>query len=295
MSNGTVINMLNELAGKLEVTVKDISHMLIACDVLNADETGFKINGDISWMQILANKEFTLFGRSPSRGKPNEVMSEILTLFIGILVHDHLMSYYSYKHLTHAECNTHADRYLKAVIEIMKHPWAQKMKNLFHDAYCIKEELITQKKTKMSKKSIDEFEKRYISILDEGLQEYEAAIAGKVNIKYYDEERRLLTRLREYVDEHLRFITDFKVPYSNNIAEVGAKYIKRKKKVSGTFRSTRGMDSYATIASVIDTLRKQNKGIFTSIYSAFNGKTLRFLPESSIIQDQSPELMLDSS
>ena len=295
MSHGTVINVLNELAEKLEPTVTDISDMLINCDVLHADETGLKINGNTTWMQILANKDFTLFGRSPSRGKPNKEMNEILTLFVGTLMHDHLMSYYSYKHLTHAECNTHADRYLKAVNEIMKHPWAQEMKVLLHDAYRRKEELIAQKKTKMSKKLLDEFRERYISILDRGVLEYEDAIVGKENIKYYDEERRLLTRLREYIDEHLRFITDFKVPFSNNVAELGARFIKGKKKVSGTFRSPRGMDSYATIASVIDTLRKQKRGIFSSINSTFKGKTLRFLPDSHISLEQSSKPILDSS
>ncbi|MDR1193150.1 MAG: transposase, partial [Peptococcaceae bacterium] len=107
-------------------------------------------------------------------------------------------------------------------------------------------------------------------------QEYEAAIAGKKNITYYDEERRLLNRLEEYMDEHLRFLTDFAVPFSNNGAERGACHLKRKHKTAGGFRSDSGVDNYTAIASVIATLRKRRMPIFATIRNAFRGTLPNF-------------------
>ena len=43
--------------------------------------------------------------------------------------------------------------------------------------------------------------------------------ADKDKPKYYDEERCLKTRLRECIDNHLRFLTDFRIDFTNNLAE----------------------------------------------------------------------------
>ena len=271
LSDGTVVNILNELAGSFAPTVQDIADALASCGVLNADETGFRVSGNLTWMQILSNEAYSLYGRSPKRGTPNERMDNLLLLFTGVLLHDHLKSYYRYTHLSHAECNTHGLRYLKAVIEIMKHPWAKDMANLLTEANKRKKELTDAGAAGMEDTEFADIREKYTEILKQGQQEYEAAILGKKNITYYDEERRLLNRLNEYMDEHLRFLADFAVPFSNNGAEHGACHLKRKHKTAGGFRSNSGVDSYATVASVVATLRKHCLPIFPAIRNAFRG------------------------
>ena len=54
-------------------------------------------------------------------------------------------------------------------------------------------------------------------------KEYNAAKS-----QYYDSERCLKSRLREYVDDHLRFLTDFRIDFTNNLAERGLRKIKTK-------------------------------------------------------------------
>ena len=174
MSDGTVVNIVADLAARLDETVQDIIRALASCGVLNADETGVRICGKLAWMQIISSEKSSLYGRNPTRGTPNDEMN--------------------------------------------------------------------------------------------GLQ----------SITYYTEERRLLARLAEYIDEHLRFISDFSVPFSNNAAERGARHIKGKKKVSGGFRSDSGTDNYATIASVAATLRKHGKSTFLAFRDAFRGRAPRF-------------------
>jgi len=217
-----------------------------------------------------------LYGRSPKRGTPNDEMNALLLLFTGILVHDHLSSYYGYKHVSHAECNVHVLRYLKAVAEIMHHPWAKEMADLLKAANERKKELLDAGREAMDTKELESIRNRYNEILNKGTEEYEAAIAGKKNTTYYTEERRLLARLKEYIEEHLRFLADFTVPFSNNAAEHGARHIKGKKKVSGGFRSDSGADNYATIASVSATIRKHGKSAYLAYRKAFIGDIPRF-------------------
>ena len=150
------------------------------------------------------------------------------------------------------------------------------MSELLKDAYKRKKKLLESDVVSMEEEEVKTFRNRYKEILTRGRKEYEAAIEGKTNITYYTEERRLLKRLEEYIDEHLRFLTDFAAPFSNNAAEHGAKHIKGKKKTSGGFRSDRGTDNYAVIASVIATLRKHGMNVFSAISETFRGHAPRF-------------------
>jgi transposase len=276
MSDGTVVNIIDDLAGGFAGPLQDIAGALASCGVLNVDETGYRVNGNLTWMQIISSENYSLYGRSPKRGTPNEAMDSLLLLFTGVLVHDHLKSYYRYTHLTHAECNTHGLRYLKAVTEIMSHTWAKAMAGLLTDANERKKELIDAGASGMEDTELAGIRRKYTDILRQGWLEYEAAIAGKKNITYYNEERRLLNRLEDYIDEHLRFLSDFTVPFSNNGAEHGAYHLKRKHKTAGGFRSDGGVDNYAAVASVIATLRKQRTPIFPAIRNTFRGAPPRF-------------------
>jgi len=271
MSHGTVVNISKQLAEKLKSSTKEIANSLAVSDVLNLDETGVKVKGELTWMQIIANKYLTLFARSEKRGTLNKEMDTLINLFVGILIHDHLKSYYKYNGNKHGECNIHGLRYLEAITVILKHPWAKAMTELLLGANELKKELIDKGIHNMTEEQLSEIRSSYISILDQGQLEYNAAIEGKKHISYYTEERRLLKRLREYINQHLIFITDFNAPFGNNIAELGALYIKRKTKSSGGFRTNEGMDTYATIASVIHSLKKQHRGVFHEIKAAFLG------------------------
>ena len=46
--------------------------------------------------------------------------------------------------------------------------------------------------------------------------------------RYYESERCLITRLKKYVDDHLRFLKDFRIDFTNNLAERELTKIKTK-------------------------------------------------------------------
>jgi hypothetical protein len=277
ISDGTVINILDKSARELEETVESIRLMLINGKFLNADETGCRVNGKLDWFQIFSNDECTLFGHNKKRGELGIEGFGLLLLFTGILVHDHLVSYYKdgYR-MTHAECNAHILRYLKAVTEIFTHGWAADMTALLIEAYRLKKECMKKGDVSLEERELERIKTSYMEIINKGWGEYKAATEGKENITYYDEERRLLARLEKYMEQHLKFITDFDAPFDNNGAERQARFVKSKVKVSGGFRSDKGADNYARIASVISTIKKQGMNVFNSFESVFKGNKLVF-------------------
>jgi len=272
MSTGTVFNMRTKLANNLMPTVEKIKQKLIDGEVLGVDETGVHVNGNLNWVHIFANEQYTIFEHSEKRGSHCKDEEGILAFFIGILLHDHFKSYYKTKTLTNAECNQHILRYLKAIIEIQNHSWATEMSDFLLEAKRMKDETVLAGREGFSPEEYARLEQQYIDILDKGNKEYEEAIQGKKHIRFFNEERRLLKRMREYKDEHLRFLSKFVVPFGNNISEQGAAFVKRKVKAAGGFRSKQGAANHMVIISVAASAKKQKKNIFQVFKRAFEGK-----------------------
>ena len=61
------------------------------------------------------------------------------------------------------------------------------------------------------------------------------------------------------------------MPFDNNQAERDFRIAKIKQKVSGCFRSDTGAESFATIQSIIQTIRKHNTNIFDELVKVFHG------------------------
>ena len=271
LSDGTVVNAMHGLAGRLDGTVEAIRQGLLAGRVMNIDETGMRTGGKLVWAQVFSNDKFSLFLRNITRGGMSDAGDSLLAIFTGILVHDHFKPYYRLSHVTHAECNVHILRALKAVLEILKHEWAKALTDFLNETNQMKKERIAAGDSQIDEDEAAEIKKRYLEILGQGDAEYDKATFGKKNITYYNDERLLLGRLRDYMDEHLRFILDFDAPFGNNGAEQGAKFLKSKIRCAGCFRSDKGSDDYLRAASLIATLRKQELGVFETIKNLFEG------------------------
>ncbi|MDR3121513.1 MAG: IS66 family transposase [Clostridiales bacterium] len=270
VSSGTVAAIRADLAKRLAPVVKDIKQALINCKVLCVDETGVRVNGKLHWTSIYANKDFTLFEHDQKRGSHCDDSNGLLLLFSGILLHDHFKKYYKLT-MSHAECDQHILRYLLAVTEIQAHAWAKKMSDFLKSTNLKKHNLIELGGNCFTPEELTAFRSEYTAILDEGDSEYQSAIAGLSNIRRFNEERCLLARLRKYADEHLRFIYDFAVHFGNHLAEQGAGFFKTKQRASGGFRSDKGADDHAIIASVVATARKQVISVFGTFNDAFIG------------------------
>jgi len=76
-----------------------------------------------------------------------------------------------------------------------------------------------------------------------------------------------LTDCIEHKVAYLRFLSDFRVPFDNNLAERDLRMSKLQQKISGSFRTEAGASSFCRIRGYISTLRKQDHQLLPALLS----------------------------
>jgi len=79
-------------------------------------------------------------------------------------------------------------------------------------------------------------------------------------------------QLTKQKEETLRFMYDFRVPFTNNQVEQDVRMTKVKLKISGCFRSQEGVDRFCRIRGYITTSRKRGLNILQSLENAIRGQ-----------------------
>ncbi len=88
--------------------------------------------------------------------------------------------------------------------------------------------------------------------------------------------RNLVERLQVRKDAALRFLHDFRVPFSNNQAGRDIRMVKVQQKISGTFRSADAAADFCRIRGYISTVKKHGLPVLDCLRQALEGRP--FLP-----------------
>ena len=81
--------------------------------------------------------------------------------------------------------------------------------------------------------------------------------------------QNLLHRLRDFEEQTLAFLYNFRVPFDNNQAERDIRMVKLQQKISGCFCTKNSADMFYSIRSYISSAMKQNKYVLELLKSAF--------------------------
>ena len=250
IATATLAAMDAQTASILAPVQAEALEKLKAAPVKHLDETGFRVAGKTQWLHVMSNALFTHYRVSIKRG-------DLLSGVSGIIVHDHWKPYFTLAGVTHALCNAHILRELKALVEIEKEIWAHGMQRLMR--------LLSRLEGPPDASALERIIRLYDQIVAKGL----AFHASKPPLSTRKNKRRvghnLLLRLQNFKDAVLRFLTSEDIPFTNNQAEQDIRMMKVKQKISGCFRTQKGAEIFAIIRGFLSTKRKQGISPFTAL------------------------------
>lgn len=273
-SQAFILSANSTLAWQIEPTLEAIQAELLRTNVAHCDESGLRVEGKLNWLHVMGTAKLTYYAVHPKRGQEAMRAIGLLPAFDGRAMHDGWASYFKFDNCTHALCNAHHLRELSFVSEQYQQAWADAMFELLLD---MKAEVAeTREAMSLPPERVAHYEQRYDDLLQQGFAANpppQTPPPKKRGRQKQSPPKNLLDRLAKYKTETLAFMSDFCVPFDNNLAERDVRMIKVKQKISGTFRTRDGAEAFCAIRSYISTARKQGENVIQVLYDAFAGQS----------------------
>lgn len=260
----SVVAWVGKKAEALTQVYEAIGRRVAEAKVRHLDETGYRIAGKLHWLHTTSSLTFTFYRAGEKRGDIPKYLCE------GVVVHDHFKPYNGMDKVDHAFCNAHILRELQALIEFDGEEWAKIMRVVLLDAKAAVDAAREAGAALLPLETVAAFTARYRAVVDIGLAyhrqlpklERKPSARGRVKQR---PGHNLLDRLATFETETLRFMSDFDVPFTNNLAEQDLRMMKVRMKISGCFRTLEGAKIFASLRSVISTARKQGANILKTL------------------------------
>jgi transposase len=171
----------------------------------------------------------------------------------------------------HALCNAHHLRELLGVIE--EHPddsdqsWAPLMDRLLRELAATVGHAQADGEDSLEPVVLAGYRAAYQQIITLANHQNPAGTipTGKRGMIKQTPARNLVVRLDRDREQVLRFAHDFRVPFDNNLAERDIRMIKIQQKISGSWRTTTGADSFLALRAYISTTRKHGRDILDAL------------------------------
>ena len=215
---------------------------------MHIDETGWKVDGEKSWLWKFSDKKVCISHIDKSRGQ--RVVEDILGKeYDGVIVSDFLSAYNKITSKAKQRCLVHILRDLKKVIEYWHEDrevlgYCKHLKGIFEDAI----ELFKEYKDKERDRRF--YRKR--KLLTEELKDFSFPNPNKRILK------RFAKRLNRHKDELFTFLYEKDIDYHNNHAEQQIRPDVIFRKITFGNRSIKGAENHSVITSILQTAKLQN-------------------------------------
>jgi len=241
---------------------------LAAAPHIHTDETSIRVAGQRQWVHVVSTAGVTHYARHAKRGRAATDAIGLLPRCTGRLIHDGWASYWHYPG-AHGLCNAHHLRELTAVAEQPGQGWATALHALLRRLLRQAHQGRAAGLTASPPAARDADVAQYRALLAAGYAANppptRAPDGPQIGRLKRTPARNLLDRLATHEDAVLAFLHDWAVPFDNNQAERDLRMIKVQQKISGTFRTTTGADTFCRIRGYIATLRKQAQQLLAAL------------------------------
>jgi hypothetical protein len=266
VSHGMICGLSKEFSLKTQTEQKEAFSTLLRSPFMCTDLTGIRVNGVGAYVAVCANSDAVMYFPKDHKGHES-VEGTPIKDHQGTLVHDHDKTYYNYGS-NHQECLGHPIRYLKGCMENEPNlTWHKEMRELLREMIHYRN-LIDENDGNYSGpiiKDVEAYRKKYLDILDIARTEYE----WEPPTKYNKDGFNLYKKLNDYIDNHLLFLSDHRIPATNNLSERLLRIVKRKSKQAITFRSFESLGYLCDALGVIAALRMQERNLFSEVTDIF--------------------------
>lgn len=267
LSGGSIYHFCRDFSNRCIGENEKIKDLILSADVAGTDATVMTTDKKNTYIRNISTEDAVYYYSSDNKKLETLQKMDLLVNFAGIFVHDHETSLYHFG-TDNAECNVHLERYLKKNTEETGNRWSHHMSCFLSGMNQARKERKASGRDSFDEGALLIYEARYDAILEEGYEQNKKT-KGRLAKK---EEKKLLNRLKKYKRNHLLFLHNFKVFYSNNISERDLRKCKNREKMAGGFRKPEGREMFCRILSFTETVKRRKQNLFSSIVSLFEGK-----------------------
>lgn len=267
ISEGSIYHFCKDFSSRCSGACSTIENDLLNAPEICTDATTVNTNGKQTYIRNFSTEKCVLYCNGGKKDLDTLAGLPILSRYSGILTHDHETALCHFG-TGHGECNVHLGRYLCKNTEETTNRWSHDMEMFLKGLNHARNELKRHGAVSFCAQQLDRFSLRYDELVAQG---YEAnkSTRGRLAKK---EEKALLNRLVKYKENHLLFLFDFRVHYSNNMSEKDLRICKNRDKMAGGFRNASGREMYCRVMSFIETVKRRGLNIYQSIMDLMAGE-----------------------
>jgi len=227
VSSGAIQDMLTKAAKLVKAPVERIRQTVTQLPVAHYDETGWRVAGKLHWLHCACNEQWRYYTVQEKRGQEGISDMGVLPNASGVAVHDFWKPYQKYDNVDHAMCCAHLERELVYAHETGNQTWAKLLRELLQTLCHRRKVLQSEGKGAFPEQELAGYLERYDRLVNEGLaaNPIPERTPGKRGPKAKGKFRCLLERFRDFKDDILRFVRDWRVPYTNNTAEMSDRVV----------------------------------------------------------------------
>jgi transposase len=225
---------------------------------VHVDETPWSVKGVKEWLWVVANQTFCLFHAADTRSRA-ELEQILSSEYRGVLSSDDFSVYNGYCAAAQQKCLAHLRRHF---LRLIQRPGRDNA--LIGNAFV---DLIDDAFDNYRRFQVSNDEAQYF----DWATQFKSKLSNFLNMwipKASATALNLLSKLRDKYDQWLYFLDHPEVPPDNNLAERSLRLAVTKRKVSGGSRSLARFEDTASLLTVVQTCRSQERSVINFFASA---------------------------